>query len=108
MSEAPYVALALVAGAALGLFYFGGLWLTLQRVGQSRHPAAFALASFFGRTVVVVAGIYLVASASWRRIAACLLGFVVVRGLMIRRVRPAKRAARCRGDAVPSGEREHE
>jgi len=97
MSDAPYIALALVVGAGLGLFYFGGLWLTLQRLPESRHPALFALMSFFGRTVVVVLGIFLVARASWQRVAACLVGFVIVRGLLVRRLGPEKKAAAAPG-----------
>jgi len=93
VSDVLFVAVALVVGGGLGLFYFGGLWLTLQRLPRLKHPAALALASFFGRTVIVVLVIFLVARDSWQRIAACLVGFLAVRGLMIHRLRPPRKTA---------------
>ena len=94
MDELLRLVLALVAGAGLGLVYFGGLWLTVQRVPGSGHPALLVLGSFFGRTVVVVGGIYLAAvlggepSGVWVRVAVCLVGFLAMRTVMIRRLRP--------------------
>jgi F1F0 ATPase subunit 2 len=53
------VALALLAGVALGLFYFGGLWLTVQRVTTSQRPELLALGSFVLRMAVTLAGFLL-------------------------------------------------
>lgn len=88
VGDVLWIVVALVVGAALGLFYFGGLWLTLQRLPGSRSPHTLALASFFGRTAVVVGGIFAIGSQSWQRVAACLAGFVAVRMVMIHKLKP--------------------
>ncbi len=88
MGDVLLILFALVVGGVLGFFYFGGLWLTLRRLPGSRSPHTLALLSFFGRTVVVLLTIFLVAKESWQRIAACLVGFIVVRGVLIHRLKP--------------------
>ena len=88
MTDALWLALALVAGGALGAFYFGALWLTVRRMPTARRPALLAIGSFAGRTAVVVAGFYLVMGGDWRRAAVCLAGFLIVRTILVRRLRP--------------------
>ena len=39
MSEAPYIALSVVAGTLLGGVFYGGLWWTVRRGLLSRQPA---------------------------------------------------------------------
>jgi F1F0 ATPase subunit 2 len=92
MSDVAWIVLSLGIGAALGLFYFGGLWLTLQRLPGSKSPHTFALLSFFSRTVVVVAAVFLLACGSWQRIAACLAGFLAVRTVLVYRLKPRRHA----------------
>jgi F1F0 ATPase subunit 2 len=76
---------ALLAGIALGLFYFGGLWLTVQRLPTIRHPALLMLGSFFLRTLVALLGFYVVMSGSWARLLVCLAGFLTIRTLLASR-----------------------
>jgi len=47
-----------LVGASLGLFYFGGLWLTLRSLPESRHPALWVLGSFVGRLAVALTVFY--------------------------------------------------
>lgn len=77
--------LALLAGIALGLFYFGGLWLTVQRLPTIRRPALLMLGSFFLRTLVALSGFYVVMSGSWARLLVCLTGFLAIRTLLASR-----------------------
>jgi F1F0 ATPase subunit 2 len=77
--------LALLAGMGLGLFYFGGLWLTVQRLPTIRHPALLMLGSFCMRTLVALFGFYVVMSGSWARLLVCLAGFLVIRTLLASR-----------------------
>jgi F1F0 ATPase subunit 2 len=77
-----------IAGLALGLFYFAGLWLTISRLTQTGNPALHFLASFVGRMMVVIAGIYLISNGQWQRIAACLVGVVLMRVLLTRHLAP--------------------
>ena len=39
-------AIAAVAGILLGIVYFGGLWLTIQRMGQTDRPVLLLMSSF--------------------------------------------------------------
>jgi len=70
---------ASLAGIILGTVFFGGLWLTVRAALASRHPAAWFLGSLVLRSAVALAGFYLVSGGDWRRLAACLAGFVVAR-----------------------------
>jgi len=96
MSSLVALFLASAAGMALGLFYFGGLWLTVRQLGTRRHAVALFLASFVGRTAVVLAGFYFVMGGHWERVLACLAGFIVVRQLLVSRLRPERIAERSR------------
>jgi F1F0 ATPase subunit 2 len=90
VSEGLPLGLALAAGLGLGVFYFGGLWLTVKRLPTARHAAQLLLASAFVRMAVTLAGFYLVAGGEWQRLLMCLLGFFSVRVLMVRRLRPER------------------
>jgi len=90
VSELPGYVLALVAGAALGVFYFGGLWWTTQRLVIASNPALLAFASFVVRTVVTLAGFYLVAGGHWVRLVVCLAGFLLARTVLVRRWGPPR------------------
>jgi F1F0 ATPase subunit 2 len=77
-----------LAGMALGFFYFGTLWLTVRRMADARYPGSLSLVSFFGRLVVILSGFYLVMGGHWERLLASLIGFLLIRGLLIRRLQP--------------------
>jgi F1F0 ATPase subunit 2 len=96
-----YVALplAVLAGAGLGLLHFGGLWLTVRRLAASRSPVLLVGASFLARTLLAVAGFYLVMDGSLARALACLLGFIVARQLLVALLGPGR---------APAGARERE
>jgi F1F0 ATPase subunit 2 len=76
--------IAVLAGLALGLFYFGGLWLTVRRITCSKRPALLMLASFVVRLLVTLCGFYLVMDGRWERLLACLSGFLVTRFVLTR------------------------
>jgi F1F0 ATPase subunit 2 len=83
------VLLALASGLALGGLYFLGLWATVRRLPTARSPGLLTLASFLARSGLLVGGIVLVAGGHWPRMAAALVGFVVVRAVLVRRWGPA-------------------
>lgn len=85
-----YTIVALMAGAGLGVFYFGGLWWTTQRLLTASNPALLAFASFVARTVVTLAGFYLAAGGDWMRLIVCLAGFLLARTILLRRWGPAR------------------
>ena len=50
MSDILALALAFLAGALLGAFFFGGLWWTVQKGVASERPALWFLGSLLLRT----------------------------------------------------------
>ena len=75
---------ALSSGIALGIFFFGGLWWTVKKGLTSARPALWFIGSLLLRSAVTLCGFYFVANGDWRRIAACLSGFVISRVIAIR------------------------
>lgn len=88
MSSVLSLAFALLAGAVLGLVYFGGLWLVVRRLPQWRHPVLVMVASFIVRTAVVVLGFLALLDGQWQRAIALLAGFVAARVVLSSRLRP--------------------
>lgn len=93
MSAMVSLMLALLAGLALGLLYFGGLWLTVRRLARTRRPAPLFALSLLLRMALTLAGFYLVMDGSWQRMLACLAGFIAVRQLLVSRLKPDRLAA---------------
>jgi F1F0 ATPase subunit 2 len=71
--------LSLIAGLALGLFFFGGLWWTVRKAINSSNPALWFFSSVMLRTAVVIFGFYLVMAGDWRRLCIALVGFIIAR-----------------------------
>jgi F1F0 ATPase subunit 2 len=92
MSELPALALALATGVLLGVFFFGGLWWTVQKGVTSDRPALWFLGSLLLRTGIILAGFYFVSQGHWSRLAMCLVGFLIARLIVVRRLthRPAE------------------
>lgn len=97
MSGAPALLLAALAGAGLGLFYFGGLWLTVRRLERTGNPALLFGASLILRLSLTVLGFYFVMGGEWQRALACLAGFVIARRILTARTEPAPAAAQGKG-----------
>jgi len=79
MSEIEALALALGAGCMLGAIFYGGLWWTVQKGVLSTRPALWFFASFWLRLGIVLMGFYEVATGDWKRLLACLAGFIIAR-----------------------------
>lgn len=72
-------ALCFVAGVALGILFYGGLWMTVCRLPYAPHPVVLTIGSFWLRTAVTVGGFLLVMNGSWQNAALCLAGFTAGR-----------------------------
>jgi len=79
MNEVWTLLLVVLAGFALGMLFFGGLWWTVQKVLSSSRPTLWLLGSLVLRTTVVLAGLYVVARDDWQKLMFCLLGFIIAR-----------------------------
>lgn len=86
------LALPLLAGVALGLFFFGGLWWTVRKGSTANNPALWFMGSFLLRTGVALGGFYGVGAEDWRRLLAALGGFVLAR-LVLTRFAPSPQEA---------------
>jgi len=90
--NALWLVLVFTVGMGLGLFYFGGLWLTIQRLPQSQHPGLLTLGSFLLRLLGCFAGFYAVMDGSWLHLLLALLGFLLVRHFLVRHWGPCETA----------------
>jgi F1F0 ATPase subunit 2 len=89
MNETLTWALAGLAGGLLGAIFFGGLWWTVRHGVSSPRPALWFLGSGLLRMSIVLAGFYFVSGSQWKRLVACLIGFVVARAVVTWLTRPS-------------------
>jgi len=81
---------AFAAGLVLGGFYFIALWQTVRRLPATGSPARLILGSLILRMAVLSAGFYFVMGGHWERLAAAMLGFIVIRKILTYRLGPQK------------------
>lgn len=86
MRAALPLALAVAAGLALGLAFFGGLWWTVRKGMASAKPARWFLGSALLRTGLVLAGFcwFALHFPDPPRLLACLAGFGLAQWLALR------------------------
>ena len=84
MNEILYRILVFMAGLIMGVFFFGGLWLTVKNTLTSKTPALWVLGSFVLRMGITIFGFYYVASDNLQRLLICMLGFIMARFAIIR------------------------
>ncbi|MEL7009819.1 MAG: ATP synthase subunit I [Cyanobacteria bacterium J06643_13] len=86
---------AFIVGGSLGLFYFGGLWLTVQQLPVTQHPYRLIFFSFISRLVITLYVLSLILSGNGVYgvipLLLCCLGFLVIRTMMILLVRSRSR-----------------
>ena len=86
MSDILALALALLAGAVLGVVFFGGLWWTVQKGATSARPELWFFGSLLLRTGMILAGFYFVSQGHWSRLVACLVGFLIARVIVVKQL----------------------
>ena len=84
-----HLLMAFLVGMGAGIVYFGGLWWTVRQLPFVRQPALLTLGSFFARIGISLTAFYLASGGHWERILISLLGFIVMRGFLVHRVRVA-------------------
>ena len=88
MNTAVVILICSAIGAAVGLLFFAVLWLTVRRIGDSRHPAGLALGSALLRFSLLIGGF--AGAAIYGGIAGALSAlalFLVVRTVILRLAR---------------------
>lgn len=86
MNDTVAIVCALFVGASMGAIFFGGLWWTVQKGVASHNPALWFLGSLLLRTSFVLTGFYFVSQGHWTRLVACLIGFVISRLFVVKRL----------------------
>ena len=84
--------LAFLAGAVLGSFFFGSLWLTVRQLPTTAWPVRLIIGSYFGRMAIALLGFYMIIQGDWQRAIAGLLGFIAIRFMFVRRLQPSRRS----------------
>jgi F1F0 ATPase subunit 2 len=80
ISEIFNLILALIAGMAIGTFFFGGLWFTVRKAVNAKTPAIWFFCSFFLRVSITMVGFYFISlGGNWQHLVIALLGFVIAR-----------------------------
>ena len=74
--------IAFLSGCLLGIFFFGGLWWTVQKITGSGRPYLIAVVSFIVRTAVVLAGMFIIIKLGWVQLFLTLAGFIITRTLL--------------------------
>jgi len=92
MIETITLLLASLAGLAIGILYFGGLWWTLRRALWSNMPALWFVGSLLVRMTIALVGFYVVSNHHWERMLACLPGFIIARLIVTRFTRSATKS----------------
>ncbi|MFO7824017.1 MAG: ATP synthase subunit I [Cyclobacterium sp.] len=88
MNETLFMIIALLTGVAMGILFFGGLWITVKKAVSSKTPALWFLGSFILRMGIAIGGFYLILKGgNWLSGLICLAGFIVTRYIVIRHTR---------------------
>jgi F1F0 ATPase subunit 2 len=82
---------AAIAGGLLGGFYFTSLWITVRQLPVTQWPIRLMVGSLVGRLAIATLGFYLLMNGHWERAIAGVLGFVLVRNVLIHRWQPQDR-----------------
>lgn len=95
MNESMILAGDLFAGVLLGAFFFGGLWWTIQMRSPSEWSGLLFAGSLLVRMSVALNGFYLLSHGDWRKLVACLAGFLLARIAVTRLIHlPLRRNSR--------------
>jgi F1F0 ATPase subunit 2 len=87
MENIAQTVICLAAGVALGLLFYGGLWITVRELQTSRHPVILTFGSLWLRIALVLAGLLFVLHGRWENALAYLIGLVASRFAISRFVR---------------------
>lgn len=77
--SAAWIVLSLLAGLALGVCFYGGLWFTVQRLPTTAHPVLLMLGSYWLRLFGVVVAFVFLARLGLAYAAIAMAGFILGR-----------------------------
>src|ERR1017187_8352475 len=87
--------LRLMVGAALGAFFYTGLWVTVRALLTTRHPTLLTLGSFWIRTLVVLVSFLFLMKGRWQYALTCVAVFMRGRVAVSKSLRVQAARAKC-------------
>lgn len=85
----------LLAGAALGIFFYTGLYFTIRVLLTTSHPIPLLMGSLGFRTLVVVASILFLTEGRWQYALTCVAGFLLGRVAVSKSLRVQAARTKC-------------
>jgi F1F0 ATPase subunit 2 len=85
------ILLSLGIGLVLGFLYYGGLWVTVQRLAQAKRPGLLILGSFLGRIILLIPILLWIANGQFDRLLAAMIGILAMRQVLTKRWGEEKR-----------------
>lgn len=82
--------LPLLIGAVLGILYFGGLWMTVQKVSDTSYPGLLMVGSFLLRIGTLLITFYWLLMFNWTFLGVGFIGFLLSRSVLVHRFKPDK------------------
>ena len=76
--------LSFIGGVLLGLFYFGGLWITLKYISRSSKPKSWLLLSFVVRISLIMVGFWAIMRIDLVAFMLTFLAFLITRVILTR------------------------
>lgn len=86
MTEMSALVFAFAAGLALGVFFALSLWRSARKVTGSTGAVRALAGGFVLRMAVILPVLFLVTDGRWERLLAAMLGFVLMKEIMVRRL----------------------
>lgn len=84
MTNTGVLLVVFMAGMALGAFYFLNLWRTVNKIPSDPNPTAMMITNFALRMAVVLTGFFFAMAGRWERALAAMLGFLLMRQILVR------------------------
>ena len=82
-----FIVTGLLGGVLLGALYFGGLWLSVKRIGKVEHKKMFLFLSWLVRSVLLCGGLYLLARYNPASLLCGVFGLFLSRTIIVRTVK---------------------
>ena len=87
------VIISFIVGLGLGLFYFGGLWLTVRQLPLTKNPYRLIFSSLIVRLGITLFVLYLILGGTTNldnvvSLIACFLGFLLLRTIAVILLQP--------------------
>lgn len=84
MNTLSALSIPFFVGGMIGWVYFKGLWETVRRLPEADSPYGLMILSFTARTLFALGGFYILTDGQWERATAALLGFFIMRTILVR------------------------